>query len=344
MRLNKFISDSGLCSRREADKLIERGHVFLNGRRAAVGVAVLPRDKVLVHGNLIEPRQAEAHTYILLNKPVGVESTTEPGVKNNIVEYVHHSQRIFPIGRLDKDSQGLILLTSDGDMVNKVLRAGNKHKKEYLVTVDRPITDEFITGMSTGVPMLGVVTKKCSVVKEAGTIFKITLIQGLNRQIRRMAEHFGYEVLKLERTKIMHLSSKGLPTGDWRELTEEELTELFRLTEKSEGVAPTKDKFVAKALAKPAVPQGLEPKGDNWLPPLRMGAKPGRPADRPAASAKSKAGANRGAGAGAGGGAKASARPSTIKPAAKPGQRKSSAKSGNKPTIARGGRSGGRTR
>ena len=181
VRLNKYISESGICSRREADRYIEQGNVFLNGKRATIGDQVKPGDVVKVNGQLIEPREAEDLVLIALNKPVGIVSTTEDGERDNIVDFVNHSKRVFPIGRLDKDSQGLIFLTNHGDLVNKILRAGNDHEKEYLVTVDKPITDEFIRGMGAGVPILGTVTKKCKVKKEAPFVFRITLVQGLNR-------------------------------------------------------------------------------------------------------------------------------------------------------------------
>lgn len=235
MRLNKFIAESGLCSRREADRYIEKGNVFINGKRASIGDQVKPRDIVRVNGNELEPLQEEDIVFIALNKPVGITSTTEEGVRDNIVDFVNHSTRIFPIGRLDKDSQGLIFLTNNGDMVNKILRAGNKHEKEYVVTVNKALTDEVIEGMSNGVPMLGVMTKKCKIVKESAFTFRITLIQGLNRQIRRMCEHFGYEVTKLERVRIMNISLKGLAVGDWRDLTPEEMKSIYKMTEKSEG-------------------------------------------------------------------------------------------------------------
>ncbi|EOD55287.1 23S rRNA pseudouridine(2604) synthase RluF [Aeromonas molluscorum] len=233
MRLNKYISESGICSRREADRFIEQGCVFLNGKRAEVGDQVVAGDLVKVNGQIIEPREADSLIFIVLNKPVGIVSTTEGGEKDNIVDFVNHSTRIFPIGRLDKDSQGLIFLTNHGDLVNKILRAGNDHEKEYLVTVDKPVTDEFIKGMGAGVPILGAVTKKCKVKKEAPFVFRITLVQGLNRQIRRMCEHFGFEVTKLERVRIMNVSLKGLPVGEWRDLTDDELIELFKLIEDS---------------------------------------------------------------------------------------------------------------
>ncbi|WP_201535100.1 23S rRNA pseudouridine(2604) synthase RluF [Psychrobacter immobilis] len=236
-RLNKYISESGICSRRDADRFIEQGNVYINGKRAQVGAQVVAGDTVKVNGQLIEPREADDFVFIVLNKPVGIVSTTESSEKNNIVDFVRHSVRIFPIGRLDKDSQGLIFLTSNGDLVNKVLRAGNNHEKEYLVTVNKPITDTFIEGLAGGVPMLGKMTKKCPVTKVAPNVFNITLVQGLNRQIRRMCEHFGYEVTKLERTRIMNVSLKGTPVGDWRDLTPKELSVLLKSIEDSSSEA-----------------------------------------------------------------------------------------------------------
>lgn len=226
IRLNKFISDSGMCSRREADRYIEHGHVYVNGRRAEVGTMVTKRDKVMVNGHIVEPKDDEDFVFMAFNKPVGIISTTEIGVKDSIIDYIGYHERIFPIGRLDKDSQGLIFLTNNGDIVNKILRAGNKHEKEYVVTVDKPVTDEFIQRMGAGVPILGEMTKKCKVSKESVYIFRITLIQGLNRQIRRMCEYFGYEVTKLERVRIMHITLKGLPLGEWRLLEGDELAQI----------------------------------------------------------------------------------------------------------------------
>ena len=245
-RLNKYISESGICSRREADRYIEQGNVFINGKRATIGDQVNPGDVVKVNGQLIEPREAEDLVFIALNKPVGIVSTTEDSERDNIVDFVNHSKRVFPIGRLDKDSQGLIFLTNHGDLVNKILRAGNDHEKEYLVTVDKPVTDEFIRGMGAGVPILGTVTKKCKVRKEAPFVFRITLVQGLNRQIRRMCEHFGYEVTKLERTRIMNVGLSGLPLGEWRDLTDDELVALFKLIENSSSEAKPKAKAKPK--------------------------------------------------------------------------------------------------
>jgi 23S rRNA pseudouridine2604 synthase len=242
MRINKFISESGLCSRREADRFIERGVVFINDRKANIGDQVKPGDRVRVNGNKLEPLQGEDVIFIALNKPVGVISTTEENVRNNIVQFVNHSKRIFPIGRLDKDSQGLIFLTNNGDMVNKILRAGNNHEKEYVVTVNKPLTQSMITAMANGVPILGVTTKKCKVVQESANTFRIILVQGLNRQIRRMCEHFGYDVIKLERVRIMNIDLKGLQVGEWRDLTEKEMQVLYSLLEKSSGVDEKKAK------------------------------------------------------------------------------------------------------
>lgn len=255
IRLNKYISESGICSRRDADRYIEQGNVFINGKRAAIGDQVTAGDVVKVNGQLIEPRDEEDLVLIALNKPVGIVSTTEEGERDNIVDFVNHSKRVFPIGRLDKDSQGLIFLTNHGDLVNKILRAGNDHEKEYLVTVNKPITDEFIHGLGAGVPMLGTVTKKCKVKKEAPFVFRITLVQGLNRQIRRMCEHFGYEVTKLERTRIMNVNLKGLPLGEWRDLNDDELIALFKLIENSSSEAKPAKKTQAKsgATKKPGV-------------------------------------------------------------------------------------------
>lgn len=234
-RINKYISESGLCSRRDADRYIEQGNVFIDGRRATTGDQVVPGSVVKVNGQVIEPQEAEDLILIALNKPVGIVSTTESSEKDNIVDFVQHSVRIFPIGRLDKDSQGLIFLTNNGDLVNKILRAHNQHEKEYVVTVNKPVTDEFIAGMANGVPILGEVTKKCRVTKVGANAFNIVLVQGLNRQIRRMCEHFGYGVVRLERVRIMNVSLKSLPVGDWRDLTPKELKTLFGLLAESAG-------------------------------------------------------------------------------------------------------------
>ncbi len=220
-RINKFISESGFCSRREADKLIEQQRVTINGKLPEIGTKVSPSDEIRVDGKLIEAMTNI--TYIAFNKPVGITCTTELDIKSNIIDYIKHPQRIFPIGRLDKPSEGLIFLTNDGDIVNKILRAGNNHEKEYLVTVDRPITSEFIIKMGDGVPVLDTVTQKCLVIKENNFVFRIVLTQGLNRQIRRMCDYLGYGVTKLKRIRIMNITLDGLGTGKWRNLTKEEI-------------------------------------------------------------------------------------------------------------------------
>lgn len=252
-RLNEYISGSGFCSRREADRYIEEGKVTVNGKRASIGMRVLPGQKVKVNGELIvndiEP------VYIAFNKPVGIVSTTDPQEKDNIINFIRHEQRIFPIGRLDKDSQGLILLTNDGDIVNKILRAGNNHKKDYLVKVNKPITKDFLTRMAQGVPILDRVTRRCEIVEINPYMFQISLIQGLNRQIRRMCEYFDYEVLKLERIQIMNIKLGTLGQGNWRNLTESELEGLFDMLEDSESTVQSKkvqnsNKSFNKALEK----------------------------------------------------------------------------------------------
>lgn len=230
-RLNKFISNSGYCSRREADKYIELGVVRVDGKKAKLGDRVFPKQKVVVNGQLIE--HDIDYVYIALNKPVGIVSTTDRSDPDNIIDFISHEYRIFPIGRLDKDSQGLILLTNDGDIVNKILRAGNNHPKEYIVTVDRPYDDVFLEGMANGVPILDRVTRKCQLERINDYTFKIIMTQGLNRQIRRMCEYFSYNVIKLERVKILNITLDKLGVGNWRNLTHKELDELFSLLEKS---------------------------------------------------------------------------------------------------------------
>ena len=242
IRLNKFMSDSGICSRREADKFIETGHVTVNGHRAKIGETVSKHDKVMLNGNLIEAKTGNEFVFIAFNKPIGVISTTEVGVKDSIIDYIGYHERIFPVGRLDKDSQGLIFLTNNGDIVNKILRAGNRHEKEYLVTVNKPITDDFLTKMAGGVPILGEVTKKCKISRESVFVFRIVLIQGLNRQIRRMCEYFDYEVLKLERVRIMNISLKGVPLGEWRQLETAEIDSIMNAIADSSSEQRTKNK------------------------------------------------------------------------------------------------------
>ncbi|WP_332692780.1 23S rRNA pseudouridine(2604) synthase RluF [Halalkalibacter lacteus] len=225
MRINKYISESGKSSRRGADKLISEGRVTINGKRAEVGSQVEPGDDVRVNGAPI--RVARNNVYIALNKPVGITSTTEKKVKGNIIDLVNHPLRIFNIGRLDKDSDGLILLTNDGDIVNEILRAENKHEKEYIVSVDRPITPEFLKKMSEGVEILGTKTLPCEVRQLSKYDFQIILTQGLNRQIRRMCEALGYDVFRLQRTRIMNIHLGNLPVGQWRDLSKKERTQLF---------------------------------------------------------------------------------------------------------------------
>ncbi|GIO08204.1 hypothetical protein J31TS6_42320 [Brevibacillus reuszeri] len=224
MRINKFISETGICSRREADKLIDAGRVTINGMKAELGSTVQDGDDVRIDGNPLGAKKKDV--YIVLNKPVGITCTTELHVKGNIIDFVNHPERIFPIGRLDKDSQGLILLTNNGDIVNKILRAEHNHEKEYIVTVDKPITANFLHGMANGVRILGTVTKHCKVTKVSDRVFTIILTQGLNRQIRRMCQAFGYQVRQLQRVRIMNITLGNLKIGQWRNLTSKELSDL----------------------------------------------------------------------------------------------------------------------
>lgn len=223
-RLNKFISDTGFCSRREADKLIESGLVKVNGQLATVGTKVAAEDQVDIDGKPLKNRPRRV--YLAYHKPVGITCTTELHIKGNIVDAVQYPERIFPIGRLDKESEGLIFLTNDGDIVNKILRAGNAHDKEYVVTVDKPIHDGFIRKMAAGVPILETVTLPCQVTQKSRHTFTIVLRQGLNRQIRRMTEFLGFNVTKLKRVRIMNVRLAGLAVGQWRELTVDEMAAL----------------------------------------------------------------------------------------------------------------------
>jgi 23S rRNA pseudouridine2604 synthase len=224
-RLNKYLSEAGYCSRRAADKLIDEGRVTINGVVPEMGTKVLAGDEVKVDGKTIH-NDTKKRTYIAFNKPVGIVCTTDTAVeKDNIIDYINYPSRIFPIGRLDKDSEGLILLTDDGDIVNKILRASNNHEKEYIVSVDKPISQTFIQRMSGGVPILDTVTKQCEVQKLSTYEFKIILTQGLNRQIRRMCEYLNYEVQSLKRTRIMNIHLK-CEVGSYRDLTEDELNTL----------------------------------------------------------------------------------------------------------------------
>ncbi|OIJ12015.1 23S rRNA pseudouridine synthase F [Anaerobacillus alkalilacustris] len=226
MRINKYLSESGITSRREADKWIADKRVTINDTIAELGSKVEEGDEVKVDGKPITLKQQ--HVYIALNKPVGITSTTEKHIKGNIVDFVNHPLRIFHIGRLDKESEGLILLTNDGDIVNEILRAENKHEKEYIVTVDKPINSAFLRKMSEGVEILDTKTLPCKVTKISSNVFRIILTQGLNRQIRRMCSALGYQVRRLQRIRIMNIQLDGLASGQWRDLTSKELEYLFK--------------------------------------------------------------------------------------------------------------------
>lgn len=230
-RINKFLSETGFCSRREADKLLEEGRITINGTVPEMGTKVSPDDEVRVDGKLVREK-TEKPVYLAFHKPVGIECTTNLEVRNNIVDYINYPKRIFPIGRLDKASEGLIFMTNDGDIVNKILRARNNHEKEYTVTVNKSITDRFIQRMGNGIPILDTVTKKCKVEQISQFVFRITLTQGLNRQIRRMCEYLGYEVTVLKRIRIINISL-DVPVGRYRDLTDAEIKELNTLIEPS---------------------------------------------------------------------------------------------------------------
>ena len=235
VRINKFLSQAGFCSRREADKFILDERVTINGIVAKMGEKIDPNDDISVDGERIS-KKPNKKIYIILNKPKGIVCTTDSGVeKNNIIDYVNHPKRIFPIGRLDKTSEGLIFLTNDGDIVNKILRAKNKHEKEYHVTVDKPISHEFIQQMSKGVPILNTVTRPCEIKRVKDYEFKIILTQGLNRQIRRMCEYLGYRVKKLKRIRIMNIKL-DIPLGEWRYFNDQEFSELKGMLSKSSSV------------------------------------------------------------------------------------------------------------
>ncbi|WP_338539917.1 pseudouridine synthase [Paenibacillus tundrae] len=228
MRINKYISETGYCSRRETDRLIAAGRITINGEVCERGAGVEPGDIVLIDGQEI-PREERERVYIALNKPIGIVCTAAESVAGNIIEYVNYPSRIFAVGRLDKASEGLILLTNDGDIVNKMMRSEHNHEKEYIVTVDRPLTDEFIHAMSAGVEILNVVTKPCEVYREGEFVFRIILTQGLNLQIRRMCKALGYRVMKLERVRIMNITLDHLERGKWRHLEPIELDKLLSL-------------------------------------------------------------------------------------------------------------------
>lgn len=229
MRLNKYLSDAGVCSRREADRLVEEGKILVDGVPATLGMQVTEEQEILVNGKRVE--REEKKILLVFHKPRGVECTTSPKVKNNVISYIGYPIRIYYVGRLDKDSEGLLLLTNEGELVNKIMRAGNCHEKEYVVTVDKPITREFIQKMKNGVPVLGTVTRKCQVSRTGERTFRIILTQGMNRQIRRMCEYLGYRVKRLKRIRVMNICLGDLPVGKYREATEEErkvLRELIR--------------------------------------------------------------------------------------------------------------------
>lgn len=247
IRINKFLSESGFCSRREADKLLEQGRITINGKVPEMGTKVSPDDEVRVDGKLVREK-TEKPIYLAFYKPVGIECTTNQNVRDNIVDYINYPKRIFPIGRLDKASEGLIFMTNDGDIVNKILRARNNHEKEYIVTVNRPITDRFIERMGNGVPILDTVTRKCKVEQISKYVFRIILTQGLNRQIRRMCEYLGYEVTALKRIRIINISL-DVHVGRYRELTDDEIKQLNRLIEpssKTEEASLPKEKIIRR--------------------------------------------------------------------------------------------------
>jgi 23S rRNA pseudouridine2604 synthase len=247
-RINKFLSETGFCSRREADKLIEQGRVTINGVVPEMGTKISPNDEVRVNGKLVREKR-EKRIYLAFHKPPGIECTTNLEVRDNIVDYINYPERIFPIGRLDKASEGLIFMTNDGDIVNKILRARNNHEKEYIVTVNRPITDRFIERMANGIPILDTVTRKCKVEQISKYVFRIILTQGLNRQIRRMCEFLDYEVTALKRTRIINISL-DIPLGRYRDLTEVEINELNKLIESS---SKTEEASLPKPTPKTAI-------------------------------------------------------------------------------------------
>ncbi len=234
-RINKYLSESGYCSRREADRLIEQKRIKINGQLAVVGSKVTEKDIISVDDKPI--KKQEEFVYLAFNKPVGITSTTDQSIKGNIVDYIGYHKRIFHVGRLDKDSEGLILMTNDGDIVNQILRTENNHDKEYVVVVNKKITPDFITNMSKGVPILDTVTKPCVIKQTGEKTFKIILTEGLNRQIRRMCDYFNYQVISLKRIRIMHIHL-DVPVGKYRELTKKEIDQLFKLIKPN----PSKDK------------------------------------------------------------------------------------------------------
>ncbi len=271
-RLNKYITDAGYCSRREADAYIEQGRVTINGRDASLGDLVGEMDTVEVDGERVGHRKKRA-VYIACHKPVGITCTSERSDKTNIVDFLGYKERIFPVGRLDKDSEGLILLTNDGDIVNKILRAGNNNPKEYIVTVDRPITPEFLEQMAAGVRILGVKTKPCRIVRKKETTFVIYLTQGLNRQIRRMCQALGYKVVKLKRTKVLNIALGDLSPGEWRHLSPEEARQMHLLLADASGTEEASNEKKA-ARATPSTPRNAP--GNSPARPAAEGEEPER--------------------------------------------------------------------
>jgi 23S rRNA pseudouridine2604 synthase len=245
VRINKYLSEAGICSRREADRLIEEGKVTVDGIAAVMGTKVNGSQKICVHGKLV--KHEEKMVLLAFNKPVGIVCTTQKKEKNNIVDYIHYPQRIYPVGRLDKDSQGLILMTNNGDIVNKMMRAGNMHEKEYIVDVDKPITAEFLKGMAKGVPILDTLTRECKIEQIGKYTFRIIITQGLNRQIRRMCEYFGYQVIKLERIRIMNIALGNLKQGNYRNITKEELHQLEKRIKHSSNTTVNRENSPQKA-------------------------------------------------------------------------------------------------
>lgn len=243
VRINKYLSEAGVCSRREADRQVEAGNVTVDGKKAEMGTKVFPGQQVLFLGKPVE--KEEEMILLAFHKPAGIVCTAEKREKNNVVDFIGYPKRIYPVGRLDKDSEGLLLMTNNGDIVNRIMRAGNRHEKEYLVTVNKPVTDSFLRGLAGGVPLveLQTTTRKCRVEQTGKRQFKIILTQGLNRQIRRMCEYFGYRVEKLVRTRIMNIELGNLKSGTYREVTGEEYHRLLELIKNSSNttIIPEKD-------------------------------------------------------------------------------------------------------
>ena len=280
IRINKYISESGFCSRREADKYIEQGAVTLDGKRVEMGAQVSPGQVVRVFGEIISGK-AES-IIIVYNKPVGIVSTTDPAERDNVINAIGHPERIFPIGRLDKDSQGLLLLTNEGDIVNKILRVNNNHDKEYFVTVDKPVTADFIKRMQGGIPILGVVTRKCEITQKGTNSFNIVLRQGLNRQIRRMCEYLGYNVTKLQRTRIMHIHLSDLKIGQYRNLNPEESETLYKKIANS-----VKTEEASAKKGKPARKSSTTPKNSTVAKSQQAKSSPAKK-ERPASGSNFK--------------------------------------------------------